>query len=144
MIIQSAFETHSVAKLANIRMKTLWLPHLKPRCPKWKAQQKILWAEVRKETGRWKIRDLLADERCGRAVLSFLSTTDVGRCFPGEEEDAVSAVSELEVWEWLDEQGAGAEEAGAGGSPLFLHARLHGARRNGLGAGRSSFLCSFL
>jgi len=52
-------------------------------CPEWEAQQKILWAEVRKETGRWKdrweIRDLLADERCGRAVLDFFSTTDVGR-----------------------------------------------------------------
>jgi len=32
----------------------------------------------------------------------------------------VSAVSELEVREWLDEQGAGAEGAGAGGTPLFL------------------------
>jgi hypothetical protein len=36
--------------------------------PEWKAQQKILWAEVRKETGRgkdrFKIRDLLADTRC--------------------------------------------------------------------------------
>jgi len=38
------------------------------RCPEWKAQQKILWVEVKKETrrwkDRWKIRDLLADERC--------------------------------------------------------------------------------
>jgi len=25
-------------------------------CPEWKAQQKILWAEVKKETGRWKDR----------------------------------------------------------------------------------------
>ena len=37
-------------------------------CPEWKAQQKILWAEVENETGRWKsrwtVRDLLADERC--------------------------------------------------------------------------------
>ena len=34
----------------------------------WKAQQKILWVEVKKETrrweDRWKIQDLLADERC--------------------------------------------------------------------------------
>ena len=92
-------------------------------CPEWKAQQKILWAEVRKEAGRWKerwkIRDLLADERCRRAVLDFLSTTDVGRRVPGEE-DAVSAVSKLEVREWLDEQGAEAEGTGAGGTPLFL------------------------
>jgi len=56
---------------------------------------------VRKETGRWKDRwkiwDLLVDERCSRAVLDFLSSTDVGRRVPAEEEDAVSAVSELEV-----------------------------------------------
>jgi hypothetical protein len=55
-------------------------------CPAWKEQQKTLWAEVRKETGRgksrWKVRDLLADERCSRAVLDFLSTTDVGRLVP--------------------------------------------------------------
>ena len=40
-------------------------------CPEWKAQQKILWAEVWKETekwkSRWKIRDLLADGRCSKA-----------------------------------------------------------------------------
>jgi len=49
---------------------------------------------VRKETGRWKsgwrIRDLLADERCSRAVLDFLTSTDVGRRVPTEEEDTVS------------------------------------------------------
>jgi len=42
--------------------------HLFKVCPEWNAQQKILWGEVRKETGRakdrWKIRDLLADEGC--------------------------------------------------------------------------------
>jgi len=81
---------------------------------------------VKKETGRWKdrwkVRDLLADGRCSRAVLDFLSSTDVGRRVPPEAEDgAVSAVSELEVREWLEEQGAGAEEPGAGGEPpLFL------------------------
>ena len=55
-------------------------------------------------------------------MLDFLLTTDVGRRVPGvEEEDAVSAVSELEVREWLEEQGAGAEEQDAGGElPLFL------------------------
>ena len=93
-------------------------------CPEWKVQQKMLCAEVRKETGRgkdrWKIRDLLADERCGRAVLGFLYSTDVGRRVPAEGDDAVSAVSELEVREWLEEQGAGAGEPGAGGTPLFL------------------------
>ena len=68
------------------------------------------------------MRDLLADGWCSRAVLDFLSTRDVGRRVPGvEEDDAVSAVSELEVREWLEEQGAGAEEPGIGGEPpLFL------------------------
>jgi len=67
------------------------------------------------------VRELLADGRCSRAVLDFLSATDVGRRVQAEaEDDAVSAVSELEVREWLEEQGAGAEEAGDGGTPLFL------------------------
>ena len=68
------------------------------------------------------MRELLADGRCSRAVLDFLSSTDVGRRVPAEGDDAVSAVSELEVREWLDEQRAGAEEAGAGGTPLLLPA----------------------
>jgi len=100
--------------------------YLFKECPEWKPQQKILWAEVKKETGRWKdqwkVRDLLADGRCSRAVLDFLSSTEVGRRVPAEAEDgAVSAVSELEMREWLEEQGAGAEEPGVGGEPpLFL------------------------
>ena len=40
------------------------------------------WAEVRKRTGRGRdrftVRELLADERCARAVLGFLRTTKVG------------------------------------------------------------------
>ena len=58
------------------------MEHLVKECPKWKMEQKILWAEVRKETGRWKspwrIRDLFADTRCSQAVLDFLTSTDVG------------------------------------------------------------------
>ena len=81
-------------------------------------------SEVKKETGRWKdrckVKDLLADGRCSWAVLDFLAATDVGRRVPVEEEDTVSAVSELEVREWLEEQGAGAMEPGEGGTPLFL------------------------
>ena len=77
---------------------------------------------MKKETGRWKdrwkIRGLLADGRCSQAVLDLLSSTAVGRRVPAEEEDAVSAVSELEVREWLEEQGAGAEEPG--GEKMYL------------------------
>jgi len=108
------------------RYRTQTRDHLFKECPEWKSQQKILWAEVKKETGKWKdrwrVRDLLADRRCSRAVLDFLSTTDVGRRVSGVEvDDAVSAVSELEVPEWMEEQGAVAEEPGAGGEPpLFL------------------------
>jgi hypothetical protein len=56
--------------------------HLFKNCPRWKPQQKTLRAEVRKETGRGKnrftIQDLFADERCTRAILNFLRTTDGG------------------------------------------------------------------
>ena len=59
--------------------------------------------EVKKETGRWKdrlkIRDLLVDWRCSRAVLDFLSSTSVGRRVSAEKEDAVSEVSEVELQE---------------------------------------------
>jgi ribonuclease HI len=108
------------------RYPTQTREHLLKVCPEWKAQQKILWAEVKKETGRWKdrwkIRDLLADGRCSRAVLEFLAATDVGRrVLPGGDDDAVSVVSELEAREWLEEQEAGAREPDGGEEPpLFL------------------------
>ena len=89
-----------------------------------------MWAAVRKETGRgksrWKIRDLLADERCSRAVLDFLSTTDVGRLVPAPvEEDPQSEASEWELRERREqeeERRAEAEELGAEAEerPLFL------------------------
>jgi hypothetical protein len=51
--------------------------------PHWKAQQKILWAEVSKETGRtknrFKFRDPSEDERSSRAILAFFATADLGR-----------------------------------------------------------------
>ena len=73
-------------------------------------QQKILWAQVLKETKRWKsmwtVRDLLADWRCGQAVLGFLSSTDVERLVPPleEEGDAGSEVSEWELRERRERQ----------------------------------------
>ena len=88
-----------------------------------------MWAEVRNETRRWKsrwtVRDLLADERCSRAVLDFLATTDVGRLVPvPAEEDAQSEASEWELRERREreeERMAEAEEMGAEvEEPLFL------------------------
>ena len=83
-----------------------------------------------KETGRgeswWKIRDLLADGRRSQAVLDFLSTMDVGRLVPAEE-DAGSEVSGWERREREEERRAETEELGAAGElgakkklPLFL------------------------
>ena len=57
--------------------------HLFKDCPQWKSQQKALWAVVREETGRsedrFKISECFADERCSKAILDFLETTEVGR-----------------------------------------------------------------
>jgi len=110
--------------------------HLFKVCPEWKMQQKILWAEVLKETKRWKsrctARDLLADGRFGRAVLDFLSSTDGGRLVPSleEEGDAGSEVSEWELRERRERQEEREGEAVALGGvgdrgdgeelPLFL------------------------
>ena len=93
----------------------------------------MLWAEVQKETGRWKSRwksqDLLADKRCGKAVLDFLTATDVGRLVPPVDEDgAGSQPSEWELRERQErEEEQEAKELGAAGGsgageelPLFL------------------------
>ena len=75
-------------------------------------------AGVRKETGRWKsqwkIRDLLADGRCGQAVMDFLSFTDVGGLVPAVEEggDAGSDVSEWELRERREREERRTEELG--------------------------------
>jgi len=81
-------------------------------------QQKILWVEVQKETGRrnnrWMVRDLLADGRCGQAVLDFLYSTEVGRLVPPRgENDPGGELPEAELREW--EEGQEAEELFAGG-----------------------------
>ena len=115
-------------------------------CPEWKAQQKILWAEVRKQTGRWKdrwkIRDLLADGRCSRAVLEFLASTDVGRRVPAEEEGAVSEVSEEELREWEEGRRPVSWAPPGGGGIHYSCPRLtHSVYRRGV-MGRA-FICLF-
>ena len=56
--------------------------HLFKNCDRWRPQQKIMWAEIRKKTGRGKnrftIREMFADERRTGAVLGLLRTTKVG------------------------------------------------------------------
>jgi len=80
---------------------------------------------VLKETKRWKggwtVRDLLADGRCGRAVLDFLSSTDVGRLVPPlEKEDAGSEVSEWGLRERREEEEEGEEPPLFPSTPSFM------------------------
>jgi len=64
------------------RHRTQTREHLFKNCDRWRMQQKIMWAEIRKKTGRGKnrftIRENFADKRCTGAVLDFLRTTRVG------------------------------------------------------------------
>jgi ribonuclease HI len=75
--------------------------HLLKSCKKWKSQQAILWAEVRKKTkkrkGQVQISELFAEEKYSPAVLDFLRSTDVGRTVPredGENEEDQDGASE--------------------------------------------------
>jgi len=94
-----------------------------------------LWEEVYKETGRgrwrWKAHELFAESGCSRAVLDFLSSTDVGKIVPAVETDAEG--SEASEWELRERrereeemeteaQVLGAEEEGDAGDEqqLFL------------------------
>jgi len=92
-------------------------------------QQKILWAEARRETGRGKDRcktqDLFAGGRCSQPILDFPSTTDAVPA-PAEE-DVLSDASEWELQrrEKEEERRAEAEELGAGGFfCLFVYSLL--------------------
>jgi len=77
------------AKCWWCQYKTQTREHLFKNYPQWKSQQKTLWAtileEARKCPGlvhtrdRTKIAELFADERCSKATLDFLATTDVGK-----------------------------------------------------------------
>jgi len=69
------------------------------------------------ETMRWRsrrsVRDLLADGRCGQAVVDVLSPTDVGRLVsPLEENGGRGEVSDWELWERQEEREAEAEALG--------------------------------
>jgi len=111
------------------RCPTQTRDHLLKECPRWKEQQKALWGEVYKETGRgkrrWRALELFADPRCSQAQLDFLTTTDVGRIVPPAEEEA-DAGSEVSEWELRErrereeERRVEAAALGAGEEPLFL------------------------
>jgi hypothetical protein len=78
--------------------------HLFGNCPKWKGQQKIPRAEVRKETRRGKGRSIILDhsagERCSQAILCFIATTQARRSVPDATEDDVQ--SEAPEWALLE------------------------------------------
>ena len=67
-----------------------------------------MWARAKEATKRgnqkWRVGDLLADERCSPAVLDFLRSTHVGRTVPPVEEN------------WDSEEEAEVEEMGDGES----------------------------
>jgi hypothetical protein len=64
--------------------------HLFSQCSLWKVQQKTLWKEVGNATG-WRagrcrhvqVSKRLSMEKCDKAVMDFLATTDVGKFSPG-------------------------------------------------------------
>jgi len=92
-------ENPTLAQCQWCRCKEQTSEHVFKNCGQGKEQQKVLWKEVWKEMGRGRsrflIRDLLADVRCSRTVLDFLSTTDVGRLASAPvEEDVQSEASE--------------------------------------------------
>jgi len=73
-----------------------------------------MWARVKEATKKgkqkWRVGDLLADERCSPAVLDFLRSTHIGRTAPlveenwdSEDEAEDAEVDEVEVDE-VEEQ----------------------------------------
>ena len=71
----------NTAECGWCRYRTQTREHLFKNCDRWRMQQKIMWAEIRK-TGRGKnrftIKEMFADEWCTGVVLDFLRTTRVG------------------------------------------------------------------
>jgi len=68
--------------------------HLFRYCSRWKDQQESLWKAVGKATG-WKagrcryiqVSELFSMEKCDKAVINFLETTDVGKFPPRRLEE---------------------------------------------------------
>jgi len=96
-------------------------------CYKWKDQQAAVWARVKEVTKKgkqkWRVGDLLADERCSPAVADFLRSTHVGRAAPPVEGN------------WDEAEEAGADEAVDGGGASGVVTR---------GLLVSGFICNLL
>ena len=74
----------------------------------------VLSWTTKKGKRKWRVRDLLADERCSPAVLDFLRTTYVGRAAPpveenwdSDEEDEERAVAAAGVMREEEEEPGG-------------------------------------
>jgi len=90
----------------------------------WKDQQAVLWARVKEATKgakrKWRVGDLLADERCSPAVLDFLQSTYVGRAVPPVEENWDSGDEEEEAVEANEVEAEGVEGRAGPGSRILL------------------------
>jgi len=95
-------------------------------CDRWKDRQAETWARVKEATKRgkqkWRVGDLLVDERCRPAVLDFLRSTYVWQAAPPVEEN------------WDSEGGGGSGGRDGGACGVVTHGPL----------ARNSSLCTFL
>ena len=77
-----------------------------------------MWARVKETMKRgkqkWRVGDLLADERCSLAVLDFLRSTHVGRTAPPVEEN----------WDKRGRSGGGGDGRRGGASEVVTRAHL--------------------
>lgn len=90
--------------------------HLFKRCPRWRTEQKTMWAALDRDASKTPISMLFAEEKCNKAILEFLATTGVGKM---NEEAKIGYGAQGPIWsgdagheEWLRSQGE-EEEGGA-------------------------------
>jgi len=130
--------------------------HLFKVCPEWKMQQKVLWAEVQKETGREEpVED--PGPTCRREVWAGGTILPLGyRCgeaspTSGREQRRKRGVRVGTPGAAESERRAGVRGAGChgrgglwGGTSAVPSPRVHGIGRRGLGDGvRLSFVLCF-
>jgi len=128
--------------------------HLFKVCPEWRLRQKVLWAEVQKETrrwkSRWKIRDLGSARLphrngCGKAGATC------GRGRHRKPDVRMGAPGAPGAGRGTGGGGGGAGRCGrlgrwGGTTAVLAHTLFYGIGRRGVGEDRCSFvifLCSF-